>query len=397
MNEDPSLPSEPSQAASTNPATASGNQNLIVGLILGAVVLLLFLLVLQMTGNGLGGKSEVDELRDQLEAKKEALKKNSGATFSSSGESPQDLANRLSADSNKLAGLVTQLQAMLSTAQRDLKSSQTTVANLSSQLAASTNSAAENATLRQQLNNSLAQAAASSSALQSMQQQYAGAPTSAQLAAAHQERDAARTEIARLTQQLLGTESTNISAELQKKLVDSEQMVKDLTTRNNQLRRDVQSLRAELDRTKLFVDSAALPAKVKELYDELQKLETTSPEDRAIAYQSLNQRLGAHVIKEVKFLTNSSHVNSDDEEQIRQNVEKASDQSFFLVVGYASTSGDLTNNRQLSANRATRIASVSNVHKKKTQTVQAVFLSETARFGPNQADNQLCEIWEVRK
>ncbi|NIP95580.1 MAG: hypothetical protein GWO24_19905, partial [Akkermansiaceae bacterium] len=45
-------------------ATPTGNQNLIIGLVLGAVVLLLLLLVIQMTSGSFGGgTSEVEDLK----------------------------------------------------------------------------------------------------------------------------------------------------------------------------------------------------------------------------------------------------------------------------------------------------------------------------------------------
>ena len=49
-------------------ATPASNQNLIIGLVLGAVVLLLFLLVLQvkMNGNGTGDSSEFAELKREV-------------------------------------------------------------------------------------------------------------------------------------------------------------------------------------------------------------------------------------------------------------------------------------------------------------------------------------------
>ena len=50
--------------------TPVGNQNLIIGLVLGAVILLLFILVVQMTGGtkGMGTSSEVEDLKADLAA-----------------------------------------------------------------------------------------------------------------------------------------------------------------------------------------------------------------------------------------------------------------------------------------------------------------------------------------
>jgi len=210
MNDDPSsspssLPrttSEPSSAP-----TPTGNQNLIVGLILGAVVLLLFLLILQMTSNGFGKENreienrEITELRQKLQDKKNSMGSGTSLVVSG-GQSPQDLASRLSADSARLATLVTQLQTMLSKVQGDLKMSQTTVQTLSSQLATRTSSTADNTALKQQLRAALTRASATESQLQSLQQQFAGAPTATQMEAVLKERDTLRSQVALLNEEL---------------------------------------------------------------------------------------------------------------------------------------------------------------------------------------------------
>lgn len=207
MSDDPPISPSTKTPATPEPSsapTATGNQNLIVGLILGAVVLLLFLLILQMTSDGFGGDDPNAELRagiQQLQDRKNAMRwKNTPGI--SSGESPQELARRLSADSTRLATLVTQLQTMLSKVQSDLKMSQTTVQTLSGQLATKTGNAADNTALKQQLNAALSRASAAESQLQSLQQQFAGAPTAAQMEAVLQERDTLRSQVAQLNEKI---------------------------------------------------------------------------------------------------------------------------------------------------------------------------------------------------
>ncbi len=203
MNDDPSNspPATPATPESS-PATATGNQNLIVGLILGAVVLLLFLLILQMTSNGFGGdSSEITKLREDLEDRKKSLGSGNNP-MPSSGETPRDLANRLSADSARLAGLVTRLQAMLNKAHSDLAKSHTTVRTLSNQLATETSNSTDNAALKQQLDATRTQARAAGNQLQSLQQQFAGAPTAAQMEAVLKERDTLRSQLTQLRGQI---------------------------------------------------------------------------------------------------------------------------------------------------------------------------------------------------
>ena len=58
------------------------NQNLVVGLVLGAIVIILSLLVLQITDKGLGGKkSEIEKLREQLDAKRQSMESLEGLSL----------------------------------------------------------------------------------------------------------------------------------------------------------------------------------------------------------------------------------------------------------------------------------------------------------------------------
>ena len=131
----------------------------------------------------------------------------SGKAPEISGQSAQDLASRLSADSARLAALVTQLQAMLNKAEGDLKMSQTTVQTLSSQLTTRTSNAADNAALNQQLKAALSQSSAAENQLQSLRQQFAGAPTTAQMEAILKERDTLRSQVVQLNAELRKAES----------------------------------------------------------------------------------------------------------------------------------------------------------------------------------------------
>ncbi|MBT44331.1 MAG: hypothetical protein HRU37_07885 [Roseibacillus sp.] len=222
MNDDPSnSPSATPATPESSSPTATGNQNLIgvrivrkkvlavMGLILGAVVLLLFLIILQMGSNDFGGgTSEITRLREELEERKKSLG-SGNSPVPSRGETPRGLANRLSTDSARLAGLVTRLQAMLNKVQSDLAKSQTTVRTLSNQLATETNNSADNATLKQQLDVARTRSNAAESQLQSLQQQFAGAPTAAQMEAVLKERDTLRSQLTRLREQTSRTGAAN--------------------------------------------------------------------------------------------------------------------------------------------------------------------------------------------
>lgn len=174
------------------------NQNLVVGLVLGAIVIILSLLVLQITDKGFGGKkSEIEKLREQLDAKRQSMESLEG-TSQPTRESPAQLATRLSTESSQLATMVNQLQASVETLRGELQISQTTVRSLSSQLANATSTTIDNDDLRRKLEAALSRAAGAETQLRNMQQESPGSPTREQMEALLEERDQLRAMISRL-------------------------------------------------------------------------------------------------------------------------------------------------------------------------------------------------------
>jgi hypothetical protein len=83
---------------------------------------------------------------------------------------------------------------------------------------------------------------------------------------------------------------------------------------------------------------------------------------------------------------------------IKNKLDMTNATDYFLVVGYGSQSKDTALNETLSVNRATGVASIVNQLKKEGQEVRAVYLGQTSRFSTSViADNQLCEIWRIKK
>ena len=174
------------------------NQNLVVGLVLGAIVIILSLLVLQVTDKGFGGKkSEIEKLREQLDAKRQSMESLEG-TSQPTRESPAQLATRLSTESSQLATMVNLLQASVETLRGELQISQTTVRSLSSQLANATSTTIDNDDLRRKLEVALSRAAGAETQLRNMQQESPGSPTRKQMEALLEERDQLRAMISRL-------------------------------------------------------------------------------------------------------------------------------------------------------------------------------------------------------
>lgn len=191
----PAPPTQPDDDSGTSSKT---NQNLVVGLILGVVVIALSLLALQVTSPDFSwGESEVEKLREQLNAKRQSM----GFIDETTGriqESPAQLATRLSTESSQLATIVSQLQLSVETLRRELQMSQTTVRSLSSQLASATSATINSDDLRRKLEEALSRANAAESRLGALQQQSTGAPTQSQMENLLAERDQLRAMITQL-------------------------------------------------------------------------------------------------------------------------------------------------------------------------------------------------------
>jgi len=166
----------------------------------------------------------------------------------------------------------------------------------------------------------------------------------------------------------------------------------------NRQRYQIQQLQAELDRATLFVEKdGKLPAVAEKLYARLKTLDKLSGKELTQAYEQIEADLNARIVHLQSFATGSSEVTLDREKMIRAAATlKSKPNSFFLIVGYASTTGTYQSNYDLSRKRSTTTASVINTLKKPGQAVKAVYLGQTDRFDKgNLLKNQICEIWEI--
>jgi len=74
------------------------------------------------------------------------------------------------------------------------------------------------------------------------------------------------------------------------------------------------------------------------------------------------------------------------------------DGDLTLIIGYASETGNLDANQELSSRRATTAAEHSAKVKRPGQLVQAVYLGQTDRFSSRVPErNQICEVWRIRR
>ena len=175
--------------------------------------------------------------------------------------------------------------------------------------------------------------------------------------------------------------------------------IENLRGDNHKQRYEVQRLRAELDHPTLFIKSDKdLPAEAARLYAKLTTLEDADQKQLASAYEDIRKTMNAQIIHRQTFSKGSSRITFDREKIIQDILDKRQDRkSLFLVIGYASVSGKPDSNRELSAKRATTVASIVKMLKADDQQVKAFYLGETKRFSvDSEIENQICEIWEIK-
>lgn len=367
-----------------NTATPASNQNLIIGLVLGAAILLLLFMVISNTqgnqnNNSSSDSAEVTALKNRVarmtqELENDPRNTNLGSASNNYGVDPQKLAEEISTEANALAGLIAgfgdsirQKEALLQSAKDTEQLLNRRIQELQRQLNDMSDTAREAISLRQELDS-----------------------TRTLLEAANRQIEELRKRPDAESLERLRRENEDLRAQLL--------AYQDMELENSKLSAEVQRLQALLDRSTLYVESAdALPAVAQRLYRELERLEGLEPGVLLTKYEGFGTSLRARPLRSINFKTGSSALTAEKVGSIRNDMAASAPEAFLLIVGYASNVGDFEKNRQLSADRATAVASQVNISKRPGQDVRAVFLNETNRFSrENAAANQICEIWEIR-
>lgn len=389
--------------------TSSGGQNTIVIILLAMLILVAVLVVMNMSGKGTSTAQQerLDELQKRVDEREQELR-SQGYDIPTNTASLDELASRISRDALSLQSSTEQLQSTLSAKDRELRQ---TKSELEASIKINERHGAESVKLREQL-----------AQLQSQQ---------SQVTFLAQQVNDLKNQLNEKNQQILelgsrpdGTELNEAQKELNEVLLKNKdllakvseltslnnsmispsevQSLKDqiakLTPENEDLKLTVQVLRAQIDREKLYVQSAdqLLPAAAK-LYRELEKLEDLNQEQLKAAYTRIGEQLNARIIKDVHFQTGKANVGFSDQADIKDRLADISPDSSLLIVGYASKTGNEDQNRELSAQRSATTASVTHHLLNEKSNVHAVYLGQTARFSENPEENQICEIWEIRK
>jgi len=178
---------------------------------------------------------------------------------------------------------------------------------------------------------------------------------------------------------------------------DLQARLQEVTAERDSLLARVAELESQLSRASLFAGTEAeLFKEAVQLFRSLRELENKPDSEIATAYSQFGAKLGANVLDKIDFPTGSSDVPPEDIAKINTFAEEAPDNALILVVGYASETGNVDNNRTLSSDRATAVARLLDQTKKPGQRVQAVYLGQTDRFGSRFPErNQISEVWQI--
>jgi len=374
--------------ASTSPPAASptSNQNLILGIVMGAVVLLLLLLVITRQFGGQGDESK-DPKVTEMQKESAELKARIALMASTSGnnQTPTLLVEGIKRDVGTLGAIVEQNQQNVLA----LKDSQATIQSLTRQLA--------DLQRRDELNgDAAARVAGLEAQVKALTAQLDGAVDQTTMTDLRDQLTASKALSQQLQEELtaLKTKSARMIDDNQLAAVRTE--LDECLAENILLKLELQKLRSKLDGARLFVTRENLSPKAQKFFRELERLEGTERNGLEQAYERIKKEFNAHVVETATFAAGSADLKQEHEAHIKGVTVESNPNSFFLVVGYASKTGDIKSNRDLSERRSKRVASTVNYLKQNGQEVQAVYLGETDRFGEKAQPNQICEVWEIR-
>ena len=371
----------PAGAAATLLATRSSW--LVPAIVIIALLVILVTLNLRKGSGGKVSPEDIGELQAEAQALREQLNRERMALglrpLEGNVESMQDIAARLRKDADTMVALASSFQTMLAEKDAEISAKNTELIR-SEQLRQTL--AAESARLNGELQRSVAGGAETESLRR-------------EIAALKQQRDVLTAQLDQ-TRQELAANTGGISAEIH---ADLQRRLEEITRARDFFEARSGELEGQLSKAKLFAknDNELLPEAV-ELVRGLRKLEGKSDSEISSAYSSLGVELGASVLHTLNFNTGSSDLNAADEEIIRKLLDEIPDGDMLLAVGYASETGDVEANQDLSSARATAAASHCSAIKRPGQVVQAVYLGQTDRFSSKIPErNQIVELWRIRK
>jgi outer membrane protein OmpA-like peptidoglycan-associated protein len=161
------------------------------------------------------------------------------------------------------------------------------------------------------------------------------------------------------------------------------------------LQLQIARIRSDTAQSRLFVTGDDLGGgRASQLFTRLKTLEMIQDLNIHSEYTKIGGELNAVPAVRIKYETAGSDVQEKDRALIEKLAAAAPEGTYFLVAGYADSTGEPEANRILSSKRATNAAEVLDRLSKANQTVRAVYLGQTKRFGP-EAENRVVEIWAI--
>jgi outer membrane protein OmpA-like peptidoglycan-associated protein len=296
------------------------------------------------------------------------------------GEQIGDVANRIRKDADTVVALAERYQQLVDTTHGEMQRAKADLAQSEDYRKRTTDDLLN---LRAQLDRSKN----ATYEVDSMRREVADLKT---------QRDEQAKELAALKSQLAAageSASKEDLATLQRQLEEARRAKDFFESRN----RELEGALAQ-QQQQLFAKSEneLLPAAV-ELFRTLRTLENKPDLAITKAYSEIGSTLGAAVVKTLNFPTGSAKMSPADEDPVRMLLSDMPDGDLMLVIGYASETGNVDNNRTLSSDRATGVAQLLSAVKRPGQKVQAVYLGQTDRFSSRIPErNQCCEIWHIR-
>jgi len=371
-------PSAEPEASHPAPAPAEKSTttiNPVVAMTFVIVILLTVFVVMKLMPQK--DTAELAKLRSELES---VTRQGAPSVGLSGGEQIGDVANRIRKDADTVVSLAERYQQLVDSTHAELQRANADLARSEEYRKRTTDD----------LLNLRAQADRSKSAayeVDSLRRELADLKTL---------RDEQTKELAALKSQLAAageSASKDDLATLQRQLEETRRAKDFIESRNRELEKALAQQQQQLFAKS---ENELLPAAV-ELFRTLRKLENKSDLEISKAYSEIGSTLNSNVVKTLSFPTGIAKMNATDEEPVRQLFADVPDGDMLLVIGYASETGNVDNNRTLSSDRATGVAELLSSVKRPGQKVQAVYLGQTDRFGSRIPErNQCCEIWHIR-
>lgn len=377
---------EPAEIKPSTRTAAQLNPVLVLLFMILAMLIVMAVTILRRGGGPTGTQEDptVAAIKADLDARRSELNRQRMAMglppLDGGSEPVEEIAKRLKADADTLAGISGKFQQMLADKDTELSARNADTLRLEK---LRQDVSLENGRLQSELQRALI-ASDGNERLKMM------------LADSQAQREALSREVATLKEEL-AVAGAGVSED---DFADLQRRYEEALREKNFYEARAKELEEASQKADLFAESEneLLPAAV-ELFRRLRKMEGVKDSDLTTEYSRLGVDLGANVLHTLSFATGSSTLSKEDLSQIDEIVSaEVPDGDLTLIIGYASETGNPEANQNLSSDRATTAAEYFASNKRTGQLVQAVYLGQTDRFSSRVPErNQICEVWRIRR